>query len=274
MTEKAVVLGRGLGTRMQRRGAGVELAGEQAELADRGFKALMPLRGRPFLDYVVDSLVRAGFRRTCLVIAPDADVVREHARRTAAAAGVEVRCAVQDEARGTADAVLAAEDFVGRDPFVLCNGDNLYPDRALAGLAELDDADCWLAAFARDEMVRHGNIAPQRVKDFAVVTASEGGDLLSIVEKPPDPERYLQNGKLWVNMNLYRFTSDVFEACRAVKPDPRRGELELTAAVAGLLEADRPNFRVLFCEGGVLDLTTRADVLAVEQALAGRQLCF
>ncbi len=274
MTEKAVVLARGLGTRMQKARDDVALRSEQAELAGQGHKALMLLGSRPFLDYVLDSLIRAGLRRICLVIAPDADAVRERARRVEAAAGVKVRCAVQQEPLGTADALLAAEGFVGDDAFVLGNGDDLYPDGPLEALAGLEDGDCWVVAFSREHLVRHGNIAAERIKDFAVITASQGGELLGIVEKPAAPDRYVRDGRLWVNMNLYRFTPAIFESCRRIRPHPGRGELELTAAVAEMLARKPTGFRVMFCDGGVLDLTTRADVPAVERVLTGRRLCF
>jgi len=274
MTHKGVVLARGLGTRMQKERPGVDLGAESRRLAEQGLKALMPLGGRPFLDYVVDSLLRAGLTRLCYVIAPEADLLREHAACVGKAMGAEVTCAVQTEPRGTADAVLAAEGFAGGDSFVVCNGDNLYPDQALSALAARQDEGCWLAAFDRDELVRHGNIAPERVKDFAVVSAAPDGRLKQIVEKPALPEHYLQNGKLWVSMNLYRFTSAVFGACRRIAPDPKRGELELTAAVADLVARGETPFRVVFCGGGVLDLTSRADVPGAERALKGRELCF
>lgn len=274
MTEKAVILARGLGTRMQREDPAAPIGREREALAGRGLKALMPLAGRPFLDYVVDSLLRAGLRHICFVIAPEADTMREHARRIEVAAGVKIDCALQAEPLGTGDAVLAAEGFVGGDTFILANGDNLYPEAALKRLAGLSDANCWLAAFERDALVRHGNIAPERVKDFAVVTASEDGELLGIVEKPPDPEQYRRDGRLWLSMNLYRFTPDIFGFCRSISPDPQRGELELTAAVADLLASGKRDFRVLFCEGGVFDLTSRADIAGAEKALEGRRLCF
>jgi dTDP-glucose pyrophosphorylase len=273
-TRKAVVLARGLGTRMQRSADGVQLGRDRADLAARGLKALMPLNGRPFLDYIADSLLRAGLRQICFVVAPDADLMRQGARRIQEATGAAVACAVQDEPRGTADAVLAAEGFAGGEPFVMCNGDNLYPHEALAGLARLEDEACWLVAFDRDGLVAGGNIGRERVRDFAVVTSSPSGELTGIVEKPPDPERYAVAGRLWISMNLYRFTEAVFDACRRVAPDPRRGELELTAAVGDLVRQGAAGFRVLPCTGGVFDLTTRADVPAAEKALAGRRLCF
>lgn len=274
MTGKAVILARGLGRRMQGAGGGVELGAERDRIAARGLKALMTLHGRPMLDYVVDGLLSAGVRRICLVVAPDADLMRENARRIAAATGRPVECAVQAEPRGTADAVLAAEDFAGDEPFIMCNGDNLYPRRAVAELVSRRDGDCWVAAFDRDELERYGNIAAGRIRELAVVTATPDGRLSGIVEKPPDPERYARDGKVWVNMNLYRFTPAVFGACRAIEPDPDRGELELTAAVARLIESGEGRFRVLPCRGGVLDLTSRADVLSAERALAGRRLSF
>jgi len=274
MTDKAVILARGLGTRMRRERPGVELGPERERLAAQGLKALMPLAGRPFLDYVADSLLRAGLRRLCYVVAPEADVLRDHARRVQQATDARIECVVQAEPRGTADAVLAAEGFAGSDPFILCNGDNLYPDEALAALARLTDERCYLAAFDRDDLARHGNIAPERIRDFAVVSATPEGDLEAIVEKPAEPDKYAQHGKLWVSMNLYRFTPDIFASCRRISPDPRRGELELTSAVADLIASAKTAVRVLFCKGGVLDLTSRADVPAAEEALKGRRLCF
>jgi glucose-1-phosphate thymidylyltransferase len=273
MTEKAVILARGLGTRMQR-DADVELDQEHLRAARRGHKVLMPLHGRPFLDYVVDSLLRAGLRHVCFVVAPDADVMREQAERIGSASGATVECTVQEEPLGTADAVLAAEEFADGRPFVLSNGDNLYPDGALRELAGAEDDICRAVAFERDALVQNGNLSAGRVRSFAVMTVAEDGRLLGIVEKPEDPDSYVRDGHLWVNMNLYRFTPAVFDACRAIEPDPERGELELTSAVGKLIQWDEVEVRAVFSRGGVLDLTARADIATVERALEGRELSF
>jgi dTDP-glucose pyrophosphorylase len=271
VTKKAVILARGLGTRMQKADADTGLDRARADLARQGLKVLMALRGRPLLDYAVGSLVKAGVQSVCLVIAPDAEQMREHARRLSRVAGVPVSWAVQDRPRGTADAVLAAESFAEDEPFLVCNGDDLYPVDAIAGLVRLEGDGCWVAAFERDALQRDGNIPAARVKDLAVVTAGPDGELLRIVEKPADPDEFAVEGRVWVNMNLYRFTPAVFAACRSIEPHPRRGEYELTTAVEQL-RASRPGaFRVLFCRGGVLDLTSRGDVATAEAALERRE---
>ena len=271
MVEKAVVLARGLGTRMRQRSARATLSDQTRRLAHLGLKPLIPFGGRPFLDYIVGSLLLAGLRQICLVIAPDCNVLREHAARIATAAGVDVCCAVQKEPLGTADAVLAAEDFADGESFILCNGDNLYPQQALTALVAAAEGSCLLAAFDRDALVAQGNISRQRVSGFAVVVLGRAGEFLQIVEKPAQPGRYLRQGKLWVSMNLYRFTPDIFGACRGIEPHPGRGELELTSAVEKLRVDGTVPFKVLCCNGGVLDLTSRNDIKSLERLLAGRE---
>ncbi|MFO8008031.1 MAG: nucleotidyltransferase family protein [Candidatus Brocadiia bacterium] len=273
MLGKAVVLARGLGTRMQKAEPGVNLSEREAELAGRGLKALIPLNGRPFLDYLVDSLLGAGLSHICLVVAPEAELMRQNAERISRLAGVSVTCAVQPEPKGTADAVLAAEQFAGQDSFLLVNGDNLFEPDTLRKLARARPPGCAVGAFPREELVRLGNFDPERVKGFAVVDAAEDGRLVGVVEKPSDPDRYARQGRVLVGMNLYRFTPSVFAACRGVEPDPERGELELTAAVEALADGPEP-FRVVICKGRVLDLTGRADIPQVEQALADWRISF
>jgi len=271
MVEKAVILARGLGTRMQKERDGIELDDESDRIARQGLKTLIPVGSRPFLDYIVDSLLQVGLREVCLVIAPDCQPLQDYAERVSKASHAEVSCTVQEEALGTADAVLAAESFARTDPFVLCNSDNLYPREALRTLAADEQAGCCVAAFDGETLVSEGNIAADRVRDMAVVVADDDGNLTNIVEKPPEPEKYARGGHVWVNMNLYRFTPHIFDACRSIDFDPERGELELTTAVQLLCDRQIVPFRVAFSRDGVLDMTSRKDVDAVREALEDRQ---
>ena len=63
---------------------------------------------------------------------------------------------MQAEPRGTADAVLAAEQWTQGEPFLVMNGDNLYPADVLRDLAALDEPG--LPGFRRDELVASSNI--------------------------------------------------------------------------------------------------------------------
>ena len=53
--DKAVILARGLGTRMVKRNDTAKLDAGQSAVADTAVKALIPI-DRPFLDYVLSAL--------------------------------------------------------------------------------------------------------------------------------------------------------------------------------------------------------------------------
>ena len=101
--------------------------------ADAGVKAMIPV-GRPFLDYVLSGLADAGFREVCIVVAPDDSTIRGYYTQRVVPARIRVTFAVQQEAKGTADAVLPVEDYACGEPFVVLNGDNYYPPDVLRAL--------------------------------------------------------------------------------------------------------------------------------------------
>jgi dTDP-glucose pyrophosphorylase len=263
-TTRAVVLARGLGTRMREPDPAARLSEGQRRAADAGSKMMIPVHGRPFLDYVLSALADAGVSDVALVVAPDHDGIREHY-----AASPPVRAAlsflVQPEPRGTANAVLAAEAWTRGESFLAMNADNLYPVPALEALQSL--AEPGLPAFDRDDLARSGNIPPDRVLGFALVEVDDEGYLTGIVEKPTDLPPKGGSHEILVSMNLWRFDARIFDACRDV-PRSARGEFELPEAVAVALRRG-VKFRAIPARGPVLDLSRRADAADVERRLAG-----
>jgi glucose-1-phosphate thymidylyltransferase len=264
---KAVVLARGKGTRMQRADGSAVMDPAQSRIADAGLKAMIPFR-RPFLDYVLSALADAGCHDVCLVIGPEHELVRDYYERTHPPERVRVAFAVQMEARGTADAVLAAEAFAGDDPFLVLNSDNYYPVDVLHALTTLDRPG--LPAFRRSALVQKSNIDPARVRSYAMLTIDDKGDLRDIVEKP-DPETFARFGSagddVRVSMNCWQFARSIFAACRAVQPSSR-GEVELPNAVRYAVRTMGERFRTIPVDAGVLDLSGREDIAEVERRLA------
>ncbi len=149
---QAVIMARGLGTRM-RRGDPAPLDAAQASAANAGAKGMIPF-GRPFIDFVLSALADGGITRAVLVIGPEQVEMRDYLQRTSTGRRVAVDFAVQSEPRGTADAVLAARSAIGEEPFLVLNADNYYPADAIAALALLGTAG--LIAFDADALVREG----------------------------------------------------------------------------------------------------------------------
>ena len=267
-TTQAVILARGLGTRMRREAeqGSAALTDEQRRAAEGGAKGMMPLGARPFLDYVLSALADAEIRDVTLVVGPKADDMREHFERAHVPERVRVRFAVQAEPRGTADAVQSVRGVVDDAPFLVLNSDNFYPVRAYSDLAALGGAG--LVAFEAETLVREGRLEPERVLRYALLDIDDDGVLRAVREKPPADDPLARRAERWVSMNLWSFTPVIFEACARVRPSPR-GELEIQDAVTIAMRELGERFRVVRMRAGVLDMSSRADVAFVASRLAG-----
>src|SRR5215210_7986585 len=120
-TTRAVVLAAGLGKRMRAADPDVRLTAEQKAAADAGLKAMVPVHGRPFLDYILSSLADAGITEVTLVVAPDHEPARRHYVDDAPPERVRLTFAVQPQPVGTANAILAAEASTAGEPFLAIN---------------------------------------------------------------------------------------------------------------------------------------------------------
>jgi len=265
VTTKAVILARGLGTRMRRADAGAPLDTRQAAMANAGLKAMIPV-GRPFLDHAMSALADAGIRDICLVIGPEHDAIRQY-YAALPLERVHVHYAIQPTPSGTAGAVAAAESFAAGDTVLVMNGDNYYPVDACRELAALGGSG--VVGFEIDGLVAHGNIPADRVRAFALLQRADSGNLASIIEKPDQATYDALLGTSLVSMNLWSFTPVIYEACRRVRPSARN-ELELQDAVRIAIDDFGEPFRVLLSHAGVLDLSTRGDIESVTRVLVDR----
>ena len=193
--ERAVILARGLGTRMrqatdgdvsrpdQARGRRDRRQGDDADAGPRrDAPGLVAARSRPFLDYILSALADAGYTDVCLVVAPDHEAMARHY----AGAGRRAGCGSPSPSRtsriGTANAVAAAEAWTGDDPFLVINGDNYYAVRTLASLVGRAGAATALYP-GRDAAWRGATSRAERIRAFALGVV-EDGRLARIVEKP------------------------------------------------------------------------------------------
>ena len=265
-TTQAVILARGLGSRMRRAEAAVALDEAQEKAAAAGQKGMMPTLGRPFLDFVLSALADAGVTQVTLVVAPEHAMMRDYYERQAPPSRVTLRWAVQQEPRGTADAVLAAEGHVNAAPFLVLNSDNYYPVASYRALCEIGGAG--LVAYEGEALIREGNVDRERVMAYALLDIDNDGVLRAIVEKPAGDHPLARRAERWGGMNLWSFTPRFFEACRRVQPSVR-GELELQDAVMIAARDLGETFHVVRAHAGVLDLSRRADVATIADHLRG-----
>ncbi|MBP1923230.1 bifunctional UDP-N-acetylglucosamine pyrophosphorylase/glucosamine-1-phosphate N-acetyltransferase [Halorubrum alkaliphilum] len=196
---QTVVLAAGQGTRMR-------------PLTDRRPKPMLPVAGRPLVEHTLSTAVDAGATRLVVVVGYKADAVRERIGDTVD--GVPVEYTVQDEQRGTADAVLQASDHLDHEPFVVLNGDALYDDESLD---DLYDAGPAVASYRVDDPTQYG------------VLAVENDRVTGIVEKPADPPSDL------INAGAYLFPAAALDELDV--SESSRGEHELTDVLERTIES-------------------------------------
>ena len=260
-TDRAVILARGLGTRMRRKDGVTTLDASEEKIAETGVKALIPIK-RPFLDYILSALAEASFRRVCVVIGPEHDELRQYYGRDLKTDRLSIEFAVQQEALGTANAILAAEQWCAGEPFLALNSDNYYP---LAAVRELRAAPApAVALFEQSAMLAGSNIPAERIRSFAVGRHLDGR-LQQIIEKPSQTQIQSLGDRVYVSMNLWLFDKMIFDACRAI-PKSTRGEYEIPDAVEWCL-ARNVKFGVRLISAPVLDLSSRADIAPVQERL-------
>ena len=219
--------------------------------------------GRPFLDFVLSALADAGYREVCLIIGPEHEAIRNYYEKESPPARVRMTFAIQQEAKGSADAILAAEEFAGGDEFLVINSDNYYSPATMRLLRTLGEPGT--ALYTRAGLLRDGSIPAERIKGYSDCEVGADGYLKKIVEKPEHPS---DDPEALVSMTCWRFGPKIFEACRRV-PVSTRGEYELPVAVQWGIENLGMRLRVIRRDEGVLDLSSRGDVAKVAEKLRG-----
>ena len=191
----AIILAAGLGTRLR----------PHTETTP---KPLLPIRGRPILDWSLGALPRA-VDRVVVVIHYLADQVEAYLRGQRHFARWET--VYQEKPRGTGDALRSCRDRLRSERFFVLNGDDLYGAADLAALAE---CPAGLLVHPVDE--------PER---FGIAFLKPDGTLDRLVEKPKLTGRHL------ANTGAYLFPDHVFET---ELQESARGEFEITDYVSAL----------------------------------------
>jgi len=261
-TRKAVVLAAGAGSRM-RRSDHDRIDPGNREAVRGGLKGLIRFHDRPFIDYVIQSLIDAGLDDICLVISTDRNRLWDYYEAMAEVmTGGRLTFATQDVPRGTAHALLSAETFTGSEPFVIVNCDNLYPVESLTALKKLPPPA--LALFDREGLLR-GNVSLERLADMSLVETDDENCLTRMIEKPGREESATFDPSAAISMNSWHFGPEIYDACRAIPPHPVREEYELPSAALHLVNEEGYCLRTARFSLPVYDLTSAPDVASVAE---------
>lgn len=166
MVNKGIILAGGSGTRLY-------------PLTQVISKQLMPVYDKPMIFYPLSVLMMAGIRDILIITTPEDHLLFQKQLLDGSQWGLKIQYAVQPSPDGLAQAFIIGKDFINSDPCAMILGDNIFYGQGL------------IEKLRKAATLSEGAIVfAYRVSDpekYGVITFSEDGKAISIVEKPEIP---------------------------------------------------------------------------------------
>ncbi len=177
---EVVILAGGFGTRL-------------AGLVRDAPKPMAPVAGRPFLEYILDDLIRQGATRAVLAVGYKKEVIIEHFRQNYR--GLEIRYSQEHAPLLTGGAIRQALSLCREERVFVINGDTFFQVNlpALRDFSEKKDGGTAIALKQMEDFSRYGAIE----MDMA-------GSITAMYEK-----RYFRQG--YINGGIYDMPRRVLE---------------------------------------------------------------
>lgn len=237
MVKKAVIPVAGFGTRV-------------LPITKAQPKEMLPVVGKPIIQYVVENLIDAGVKNILMVTGKGKQAIVNHfdknfelEERLRRDGKIRLLNTVreidnlanifyvrQKEQKGLGDAILCGEGFVGDEYFIAMVGDTIYSENIVKDLIKIHEKyGCSVIALERVPM--------EEVSKYGVIRGEEVDDgiyrITDMVEKPSvdkAPSNLIITG-------AYLLSPKIFE-CLKRTPPGRGGEIQITDAMRLLLEEE------------------------------------
>ena len=182
MKHEAVILAGGFGTRLQ-------------SIIRDVPKPMAPVNGKPFLEYILDNLIRQGIQKFILSVGHLHEAVTshfgDHYRQ------IPVVYAVEKEALGTGGGIQYAMTFAENENVLVVNGDTFFPVdvQHILQKHQAMNAVFTLAAKKMEDVSRYGTVMIERER------------VLGFLEKRNLKEPGLINGGIyWIRKGFFERT--------------------------------------------------------------------
>ncbi|PEQ92864.1 UTP--glucose-1-phosphate uridylyltransferase [Bacillus sp. AFS006103] len=209
-------------------------------------KEMLPICGRPALDYIVEEAIRSGIEQILIVVSRSKNMIldyydrsveletyleekdKKHLLKEISLPNVHIQYVRQSYARGLGEAILLGKQFVGNEPFAVMLPDEIILSNEKQPLKQLID----MFTEVKGNIVGVKKMDPSQLKNYGVIQPKRLKNaqfqIKDIVEKPQisPPSDLAVIGR-------YVFNPALFAYLENVKPDVG-GEIQLTDAIKAM----------------------------------------
>ncbi len=277
MTNTIVILAAGMSSRMKK-STDALIGSKKVDEANKKSKSLITFGNKPFIYFLLENIVNAGFQNVIMVVGKDYKDFENEIHKFPNISEINIEYAIQSIPKnrvkpfGTADAVYQTMDQIDKlktQSFCVCNSDNLYSIKSLRLIRE-NSYDNAVLAYDRDYL----NFPKNRVLSFSILIINSEFNLVNFIEKPTQEqvEQNLdENGKIRVSMNIFKFNgSQAFEFIKSCPINPLRNEKELPSAIVNMINHNTLYMRGIPIAEHVPDLTSKSDIQIIQKFIESK----
>lgn len=220
-------------------------------------KQLLPVYDKPMIYYPLSVLLMLEIK-DILIISTKKDITNyRYLLGDGKKLGINISYSVQKEARGIVDAFIIGKQFIGKDNVCLILGDNIFYGDDLSKILN--------KAKIENEGATIFGYRVKKPENFGVVQLDASGKVVSIEEKPKNPQsNYAVPG-------LYFYNNDVIKISKQIEMSERK-ELEITSLNNEYLKNNNLKIQILDEDNFWIDAGTSNNLLEVSNFVKNFQL--
>ena len=179
-------------------------------------KPMIPIAGKPLLEYILADLIDSGFDDICIVVGHEENHIKKYFNGWKKN-DIKIVFVTQDKYIGTAHATLCAKNFVGNDKFLLYLSDTLIPFDLQSKLQEMKTDKNDISILSSQSFINDSG----SVGNIII----ENNFVKEISEKSKNPK----SNQAWAGLAIFSDAS-IFKILENLAPS-KHGEYDITEAM-------------------------------------------
>jgi len=196
-------------------------------------KSMLPIHGKPLLEYILNGLIYTGFRDFIIVVGYKKEQIIDYFKN-GEKWNISLEYIEQKNLNGTGGALLECQKLIKERHFFLTWGDILVPYRIYKEIFNTYNKE-------QNDFILVTNYTEDPYLGGAVYV--KNNYCLDIIEKPPKSKSKSNLN----NCGIFILSKEIFEVLNSLKPS-KRGEIELTEALRNGIQKRKWKVRIIKME--------------------------